>query len=250
MTDKPGERLPISRAELAAALLGGALIGYSRERRGGMAAWGAVAGAVLTAAAVARSLSRRVVRAGAARRRVRLRTTLVVELPVREVFAFCHNFENFPRIVRSLECVTDYQDGRARWEVRSPKGSLLVWDTVITKYVPNVVIAWRSVPGSVVDNRGLIRFVPLSAHSTRLDVDLQYDPCHTGFADAVRALVAERRQDRLSTELTRASGRLRAPADRALDQTITADGPQDEEADARTAPSRAADGADVQVADQ
>ena len=161
-------------------------------------------GGALVAGVLGPSLSNGVVRAGADRRRVRLRRTVVVQMPVRDAFAFCRDFENFPRVALALERVVDYQDGRSHWEVRSPRGELLAWDAIVTKYVPNVVIAWHSVPGSVVDCSGLIRFAPINAESSRLDVEIQYDPCHTGFRDAIRALVDTSREKQLEADLARA----------------------------------------------
>src|SRR5437868_780616 len=87
-------------------------------------------------------------RKGAARRVVDLRMTVVVERPIVDVFEFCRDFENFPELVDVLLSVEDSQDGRSHWAVRSPLGESIQWDAVVTKYVPNSVIAWQSVPGS------------------------------------------------------------------------------------------------------
>ena len=153
-------------------------------------------------------------RTGSARRSVDMRMTVVVERPVNEVFEFCRDFENFPRVVQSLRRVTDYQDGRSCWEVISPSGDVLSWDSEVTKYVPNVVIAWRSVPGSVVDCNGLIRFSP-SPRGTRLRVEVDYDPCHTGISDAIRALFDVPRTEQLEADLARANFYLRGKPRRA-----------------------------------
>lgn len=217
MTDSVPDESSISARQVAGALLGGALVGYAPAQRGRSKTFSRLAGAGLVVAALVPALSRGLIRAGAARRRVSLRMTLVVERAVREVFAFCHNFENFPLIVPALRCVTDYQDGRSRWEVLSPSGEVLAWDAVVTKYVPNVVIAWRAVAGSVVDCSGLIRFAPVAAEKTRLDVQVEYDPCHTGLADALRALIATRGQNRLEHALARIDDQFPAPIPGALD---------------------------------
>lgn len=220
MSDGDRHRASLSATRLAGAVLGGALVGYAGKRQGQLGAMSRLLGAGLVFSSLAPSLSRSVVRAGAARRSVRLRTTLLVDRPVREVFAFCHDFENFPRVVHSLSQVIDYQDGRSHWEVLSPSGDVMAWDAVVTKYVPNVVIAWRSVPGSVVDFAGVLRFAPFGGNRTRVAVDICYDPCHTGFHDAVSALVHARRQDELRQDLSRASGYLHAaPPPRLAEET-------------------------------
>ena len=144
-------------------------------------------------------------RTGSARRSVDMRMTVVVERPVNEVFEFCRDFENFPRIVDVLLSVEDSQDGRSHWAVRSPTGQTIEWDANVTKYVPNAVIAWESVPGSVVHAGGVMRFSPLSPTETRIDVSLTYQPLRTGLNEALHALVASPNVKRLRGELMRAA---------------------------------------------
>ena len=191
--------------QLAEALLAGVLFGYAGGRRGRTALSTRIAGAALLVSAFAPALLRRVLRAGAARRRVHLRTTVELERPVHEVFEFCRDFENFPRVIQSLHSVTDFQDGRSHWEVISPRGEILAWDAQVTKYVPNAVLAWRSLPGSVVDCNGLIRFAPTPSGGTELRIQIEYDPRHTGLSDAIRALFDTSRERQLEADLARAN---------------------------------------------
>jgi uncharacterized membrane protein len=204
------ENRPHSGQHVVEAIVAGALLAYARgdggRGRRGVAA--RLTASALLLAAFAPAMTRQLLRIGAARRRVHLRTTLELDRPVHEVFEFCRDFENFPRVVQSLRRVTDYQDGRSCWEVISPSGDVLSWDSEVTKYVPNVVIAWRSVPGSVVDCNGLIRFSP-SPRGTRLRVEVDYDPCHTGISDAIRALFDVPRTEQLEADLARANFYLR-----------------------------------------
>lgn len=191
--------------QIAEATLAGTLLGYAAGRRDrrGVAARTAALGLLIAAAVPA--LAARLLRVGAARRRIHLRKTLVIERPVRDVFSFCRDFENFPRIIQSLHRITDFQDGRSRWEVVSPSGEVLTWDAEVTKYVPNAVLAWRSLPGSVVDCNGLIRFGPTPDGGTRLLIQIDYDPGATGFADALRSLLDISRQHQLEADLSRAN---------------------------------------------
>ena len=131
--------------------------------------------------------------------------TLVVERPLHEVFDFARDFENFPRIVDVLLSVEDFQDGRSHWAVRSPTGQAIEWDATVTKYVPNSVIAWRSVAGSAVEASGTMRFAPLSPTETRLDIALTYLPCHTDLTEALRALFAPKNSRVIRSELVNAS---------------------------------------------
>lgn len=186
-------------------MLAGALFGYAGQRRGSASSISRLVGGGLLLASFAPALTRRLLSAGAARRRVHLHTVLEIDRPVREVFAFCRDFENFTHVIQSLHRVIDYQDGRSRWEVVSPSGEILAWDAEVTKYLPNEVIAWRSLPRSIVDCNGLIRFSPTEAGGTHLEIQVDYDPCHTGLGDAIRALFDVSRTDQLAADLSRAN---------------------------------------------
>lgn len=175
----------------------------TRRRR-----WRTLVAGAIVAGAAAPVVLRWLCRTGAARRAVNLRTTLIVERPIHDVFEFCRDFENFPKIVDVLLSVEDSQDGRSHWAVRSPSGHSVEWDATVTKYVPNSVIAWESVPASQVYATGLMRFSPLSPTETRVDLSLTYRPLHTALSEALRALMAPTNTQRLRTELVHASQEL------------------------------------------
>jgi uncharacterized membrane protein len=167
--------------------------------------WKRLTAASVIAGATVPAVLRWVRRNGAARRTVDMRMTVVVDKPIHDVFAFCRDFENFPEIVDVLLSVEDSQDGRSHWAVRSPSGESIEWDATVTKYVPNSVIAWESVPDAVVVANGMMRFYPLSATETRVDVTLKYRPLRTGLTEAVRALMTLPNARRLRTEIARAA---------------------------------------------
>ncbi|HKO15522.1 MAG TPA: SRPBCC family protein [Gemmatimonadaceae bacterium] len=197
-------------ADIAGAIVGGAIVGYAGGQRGARGLASKLLGAACIAGIVAPRLFRRVIDAGAARRGVHIRTTLVLDLPVHDVFVFCHDFENFPRIIQSLKRVEDFQDGRSHWEVLSPAGEVVEFDAVITKYVPNAVIAWHSVRNSPVECSGTLRFAPTSTGGTRVEIEVCYDPAHTRLAQAVRALMLQPREEQLRADLERANFYLRS----------------------------------------
>ena len=188
---------------IALGLLGGALLaqpGGGRQTRRLLAFLG-----LSMIGYAARPLMRNwLVRRGAARRRIRLSTSLEIARPVSEVFAFCKDFENFPRVFGSLKSVTDYQDGRSHWEGYSSSGDPVAWDAIVTKYVPNVVIGWSSVPGSDVESSGIIRFAA-TEKGTRLRVEIVYTPGETDLGEAIRALATQSREHQIRDELARAA---------------------------------------------
>lgn len=185
-----------------AAGLGGALLGLNTERR--TRAVLRILGLGLIAFAAQPLFAKRVEKAGDRRRRVSFKSVIDVERSVNEVFAFFKNFENFAHVMGGIKSVSDYEDGRSRWEVYTPSGGTLAWDAVVTKYVPNNVIAWESVPRSAVETTGLVRFKSLAPNWTRLEIAFTYRPARTDFNDAVHSLLAPRASRRLRADLEHA----------------------------------------------
>ncbi len=196
-----------SNAWLEAAI-GGGLVLYGSRRRGALGTLAGLAGAGIVANAAAPAVAALLRSAGLARQTVRLHTTIVVERPVREMFALCSNFENFPRVVGALRGVTDFDDGRSRWAIAKASGELLEWDVVVTKYVPGQVIAWESVPNAPVESTGVVRFAPAGQDRTRLDITLRYRPAHTSLGDAFRAIVGPPRAPAVRAAMAQASDQL------------------------------------------
>jgi uncharacterized membrane protein len=187
---------------VAMAVAGGALLAGSR--RGRSRSLMRVAGVALLGLAARPVIVKAVRDAGARRRVLSSHKSIEISRPIAEVFAFFKDFESFPRIVGSLRSVIDYQDGRSHWEVYTPSGNVVSWDVVVTKYVPNNVIAWESVPNSPIEMRGVIRFVAVSASCTRIDLDIAFRPARTGWNDAVHAMVSRRPVERLNAALDHA----------------------------------------------
>lgn len=185
---------------LALGALGGALLASNPEGRGARAI---VRGAALALVVLAASpiLDRLIRSAGTRRRRIALRSSIEVDRPLPAVFAFFKDFENLPRVLGDVHSVLDYQDGRSHWQAYTPAGRLIEWDVVVTKYVPNTVIGFESVPNSAVDVRTLLRFSPVTATRTRIDVETYFAPEMSGFADSLRALIAVANERRLKSEL-------------------------------------------------
>lgn len=180
----------------------------ANRRRGALGTVVGLAGAGIVAHALAPVVGSLLRSAGLARQTVSLHTTVVVDRPVREMFALCSNFENFPRVVGALRGVTDFDDGRSRWAIAKASGEILEWDVLVTKYVPGQVIAWESVPNAPVQSNGVVRFAPEGPDRTRLDVTLRYRPSYTSLGDALRAIVGPSRGPAVRAAMARASDQL------------------------------------------
>ena len=190
---------------LGAALAGGALVIAGRRKGGALGLLAGLAGVGLIVQSAYEPLRRILVRTGAARRAIHLHHSVIIDRPVHEVFEFCHDFENFPRIIGGLHNVVDYQDGRSHWTVVTPSGRTVEWDAVVTKYMPNTVIAWESVRSSPVRTSGLLRFSPSGDGGTRLDLQVDYEPATTTMDEALHALFDVPIEEQLRADLARVS---------------------------------------------
>lgn len=102
--------------------------------------------------------------------------TLTIQAPVDTVFQFWDHYENFPRIMSHIKEVRKLDAARSHWTAEGPMGAPVSWEAVITQRVPNRVLAWQSVPGSLVDNAGYVRFTGHRDGSTLVEIKLVYRP--------------------------------------------------------------------------
>lgn len=189
---------------LLLGLAGGALVASRDRMRGLGRGLATVGGLALVGFAAYGPFAELLRSAGTRRRASALRMSFLVRQPVERVFAFCRDFENYPRFVGSLRSVRDFGDGRSRWCASTPAGGSVEWQAVTTKYVPNRVIAWETVPGSAVHATGLLRFMPEGDGRTCLQVLLTYEiVAGGGMRDALAALVSPPRRTQLVTDIRR-----------------------------------------------
>ena len=189
--------------------VGGALVG-GRPRRPAFGAIATLAGLALVSVAASGPMGQALRRAGTRRRSDRLRLAFVVPHPVTTVFRFLSDFENFPKLIRSLREVHDFGDGRSHWVATGAGGRTLEWDTVTTKFVPGSVIAWKSTPESLVRTSGMIRFSPERAGGTCVKIAIDYASSTDGIKDAVAALASRRRTHEIESDIRRLGERLDA----------------------------------------
>jgi uncharacterized membrane protein len=107
---------------------------------------------------------------------IKLKRSIHIDRPARELYMFWRNLENLPRITDLLESVQVIDDVRSRWTVRAPGSLPVQWDAVITMDRKNEMVGWRSIPKSVVETAGYVRFEPAEDHGTWVRVALEYYP--------------------------------------------------------------------------
>lgn len=88
--------------------------------------------------------------------------SIEVHAPLRDVFSYWSNFENFPRIMRNVEEVRMTGQDTSHWKVKGPLGKGVVFEARTTEMDPSRGIGWNSTDGEV-------RFEEAAAGRTRID---------------------------------------------------------------------------------
>ncbi len=99
-----------------------------------------------------------------------------IDAPVSKVYDLWSHHENFPHFMSRVREVKDLGEGRYHWTVSGPAGIPVEWEAVIRDQEPDRYIAWESVPGSMVEQHGTVRFQALDENHTLVDVKLSYNP--------------------------------------------------------------------------
>jgi uncharacterized membrane protein len=124
-----------------------------------------------------RDLRRLGLSGGRDERSVRVEHVTTINKPIEELYAFWHDFQNLPRFMRHLESVETLSGSRTRWRAKAPAGTTVEWEADIVAEREPEWIAWQSVPGSGIQNSGVVRFdrAP-GARGTEVRVQLEYRP--------------------------------------------------------------------------
>jgi uncharacterized membrane protein len=130
--------------------------------------------------------------------------SVLINCSPEDCYASWRNFGNFPRFMQHLDEVEVLDDRHSRWRAAAPGGAHVEWDAEITVDQPNQVLAWRSMPGSQVENHGRVRFLPGPAgKGTLLSVELAYKPPAGGAGALLARLFGEAPSQQVHGDLRR-----------------------------------------------
>lgn len=132
------------------------------------------------------------------------RTSITIGLPASEIYAFWRDFANLPQFMAHLKSVEVIDATRSRWTAKGPAGTEVSWDAEIIEEKENELIAWRSLPGSTVENAGSVRFEPATGgRGTIVRVSLQYRPPAGALGTTVAKLFGEAPEKQIPVDLMR-----------------------------------------------
>jgi uncharacterized membrane protein len=96
-----------------------------------------------------------------------------VNVPVHVAYNQWTQFEEFPRFMEGVEEIRQLDDKRLHWRANIG-GKEKEWDAVITEQIPDQRIAWKNTTGA--QNAGVVTFHHISDKTTRVMLQLEYDP--------------------------------------------------------------------------
>lgn len=104
-------------------------------------------------------------------------TSVSVNSPRMEVYDFWRKLDNLPLFMNHLKSVELMEDNLSHWTLKLP-GDIadIGWDAAIVFDEPGNMIAWESVPGSMISNNGKVRFIDTSDNETLIHVSITYQP--------------------------------------------------------------------------
>ena len=96
-----------------------------------------------------------------------------VNVPVRTAYNQWTQFEEFPQFMEGVKSVRQLDDKTLLWRAQiGPKEE--EWKAEIMEQIPDQRIAWRSTSGA--QNGGVVTFHRLDENTTRIMLQLEYDP--------------------------------------------------------------------------
>ncbi|HEX2870076.1 MAG TPA: SRPBCC family protein [Polyangiaceae bacterium] len=119
------------------------------------------------------------------------------------VYGYWRFLENLPSFMAHLESVRVEGDTSV-WRANAPAGTTVEWRAEVTLDEPNRRIGWRSLEGSTVPNRGVVRFEPgPGGRGTVVCVELKYELPGGAISALLAKLFGEEPGQQISGDLRR-----------------------------------------------
>ena len=135
---------------------------------------------------------------------LQLQATVTVNKSPDEVYAFWRDFTNLPTFMLHLKSVAPTGDRRTRWEANAPLRRSVTWEAELTSEEPGRRIAWKSLPGSTIDNAGTVHFSEAPGdRGTEVKVVLHYGIPGGRLGQAVAKLLGEEPEQQVRDDLRR-----------------------------------------------
>lgn len=108
-------------------------------------------------------------------RNINIRSTVTVNKPRQEVYAFWRKLENLPLFMHHLRSVEQRDEKTSHWVAQFPGfPAIISWDAEIVKEEEGTLLGWNSLPDSVLDNAGKVEFRDAGEGETEIHAVISY----------------------------------------------------------------------------
>lgn len=133
-----------------------------------------------------------------------VRKAIIIHRPASEIYSFWRNLENLPRFMWHLKEVRNTGERASHWVAKAPLGTTVEWDAELTEDWQNRRIAWRSLPGSTIENEGHVDFEEATGgRGTVVRVEMRYNPPGGKAGATVAKLLGQAPEKQIAVDLLR-----------------------------------------------
>jgi uncharacterized membrane protein len=122
---------------------------------------------------------------------INIRSSFTVDKPRHKVYDFWRKLDNLPLFMKHLESVETIDPTYSYWVLKLPAGVATVsWHAEIVKDEPNEMIGWSSLPDSMINNAGKVRFQDTrDGMGTIVDIVISYQPPAGGLGTGIAKIL-------------------------------------------------------------
>ena len=122
---------------------------------------------------------------------INIRSSFTVDKPRHKVYDFWRKLDNLPLFMKHLESVETIDATYSYWVLKLPAGVATVsWHAEIVKDEPNEMIGWSSLPDSMINNAGKVRFQDTpDGMGTIVDIVVSYQPPAGGLGTGIAKIL-------------------------------------------------------------
>lgn len=189
-------------ARLGGGLLGATLAAYGAAKSGWWSKLLALSGAALFLRAASNMEIKNLTGIGT-RRGVNVQKNIAIDAPVEHVYGLWADCENLPRFMSHVREVKKQGERRWHWVVDGPAGTPVEFESVVTAAKPYRRLSWKTVPGSLIQHYGTVRFEPRPDRSTAVYVSMNYRPVAGGVGHMIAKMLGVDPKKQIDDDLMR-----------------------------------------------
>jgi uncharacterized membrane protein len=135
---------------------------------------------------------------------VKIEQITTIAKPPEELYQFWRNPENLPQVMIHIQSVVRTGPEHSHWVAKGPAGTTIEWDAEVIHDEPNALIAWQSLPDSLIRQAGSVNFKELEAgRGTEVKLTVEYRPAGGPIGAGITYLLGQDPRRQIAEELQR-----------------------------------------------